>query len=133
MFYNFPFKHHNYPIGYFRNMLSPVLESAGFELVVAENATAALVLAAKGEMFDLIISDIEMPGLSGFDFAERVRAETSSWKDIPMLALTSHTTEEDRKRGRAAGFDAYIAKFDKSELLAAVSGTLGIQHEGDTA
>lgn len=116
---------------FFRNMLTPVLRAAGYELVVAENATAALVLMSKGEMFDLIISDIEMPGLSGFDFAERVRADDSIWKDVPLLALTSHTTEEDKKRGQAVGFNAYIAKFDKTALLGAVSRTLGI--EGDTA
>ena len=57
-----------------------------------------------------IISDIEMPEVNGFQFAEQV--QNSRHKHIPMIALTSHATE--RRGGKDAGFEEYVAKFDRN-------------------
>jgi two-component system chemotaxis sensor kinase CheA len=62
-----------------------------------------------------------MPGMSGFDFARKVRAGDSKWKNIPLVALSSHATAHDLDRGKAAGFNDYIAKFDREALLRSIS------------
>lgn len=108
---------------FFRNMLKPLLDVAGYEVTVCENADDAFRHHEKGVAFDLIISDIEMPGANGFEFAQAVRA-SESWKKTPLIALTSHTTQEDMDRGRRVGFDGYIPKSDRDALLDAISKTL---------
>jgi len=81
------------------------------------------VLREQGYDFDMIISDIEMPGMSGFDFATAVRAD-GRWYNIPMIALSSHATEKDFERGRQVGFNDYVAKFDRDSLLQTIASTL---------
>lgn len=108
---------------FFRNMLTPLLSIAGYDVTSMEHAHDALKLCDKGQNFDLIISDIEMPDMNGFEFAEKVRDETS-WKDTPMVALSSHATEKDIERGISVGFTEYVAKFDRDKLLSTLSDTL---------
>jgi two-component system chemotaxis sensor kinase CheA len=88
-----------------------------------ENANDALALCEAGEDFDVIVSDIEMPGMSGFDFAQAVRAD-GRWQATPMIALSSHATEKDFERGRQVGFNDYVAKFDRDSLLTTIATTL---------
>lgn len=109
---------------FFRNMISPLLCAAGYEVTTMEGPTDALGLRKQGETFDIIISDIKMPEMSGFEFAQQVKTTDSNWKDIPMVALTSHATPEDIERGIEAGFNKYVAKFDKDTLLSTISQTL---------
>ena len=113
---------------FFRNMLAPLLSVAGYQVVSAEGGKEALRMCDTGEKFDLIISDIEMPGMSGFDFAEKVKSDGSGWRNVPLVALSSHATPQDLDRGRAAGFDDYVAKFDRDALLKSVAQT--IEHTG---
>lgn len=110
---------------FFRNMLCPVLTVAGYDVVAVESPMKALALSEKGDRFDLIISDIEMPEMNGFDFASRVRS-SKEWQDIPMVAMTSHSTPEDIDHGYKAGFDRYIAKFDRETLLDTINRTLAL-------
>jgi len=91
-----------------------------------ESAGRALDLQEAGEEFDVIISDIEMPGMNGFEFAETVRS-AGSWRNTPMVALSSHATPQDLDRGREVGFTDYIAKFDRDALLTTLSATIGLQ------
>ena len=107
---------------FFRNMLAPILGVAGYSVQTAEHPIEAMDLLEKGEMFDAIISDIEMPEMNGFEFAEKLKG--SKWANTPMIALTSHTTDKDVARGRAVGFEEYVAKFDRETLLNALSETL---------
>ncbi len=109
---------------FFRNMLSPLLKMAGYNVTVLDNAMHALKMREKGESFDLIISDIEMPEMDGFEFAQQVRSEESEWKNLPLVALTSHDTPEDMERGNVVGFNKYVAKFDRDQLLNTLSQTL---------
>jgi len=106
---------------FFRNMLSPILGIAGYQVVSANSAQDALALCSAGEKFDIIISDIEMPGMSGYEFAQKVRADDSKWKNIPLVALSSHATAQDLDRGKTAGFNDYVAKFDRDALLRSIS------------
>ena len=111
---------------FFRNLLTPLLSVAGYDVTAVENANEALALCEAGEDFDVIVSDIEMPGMSGFDFAEAVR-HGSRWSGIPMVALSSHASPRDLDRGRQAGFTDYVAKFDRDALLYTLQQTLSEQ------
>jgi len=108
---------------FFRNLLTPLLSVAGFDVTTVESANEALTLCDAGEDFDVIVSDIEMPGMNGFEFAERVRGATR-WQDTPLVALSSHASPRDLDRGRQAGFTDYVAKFDRDALLYTLSQTL---------
>ncbi|WP_096703285.1 chemotaxis protein CheW [Magnetospirillum sp. 15-1] len=108
---------------FFRNLLTPLLSVAGYEVISVDGADKALALRERGDEFDAIISDIEMPGMSGFEFAQAVRAD-GRWGTIPMVALSSHATEKDFERGRTVGFNDYIAKFDRDALLQTLATTI---------
>jgi two-component system chemotaxis sensor kinase CheA len=108
---------------FFRNLLTPLLSVAGYDVTTSESGNEAMALCEAGADFDLIVSDIEMPGMSGFEFAEAVR-RNSRWRDKPLVALSSHTSPEDLERGRSAGFNDYIAKFDRDALLQILQETL---------
>ena len=108
---------------FFRNMLTPLLKIAGYDVHTVDSASEALSLCEAGERFDVIVSDIEMPGMNGFDFAEKVKTD-GPWQDTPMVALSSFSSQRDLERGRAAGFTDYVAKFDRDALLNTLSHTL---------
>ncbi|SCA57814.1 Chemotaxis protein cheA [Candidatus Terasakiella magnetica] len=111
---------------FFRNLLTPILSVAGYTVTTAEGAKKALELRSAGAVYDAIVSDIEMPDMNGFEFAEAVRSDTR-WNDIPMVALSSHATEADFERGREVGFNDYCAKFDRDALLQTLAETLAVQ------
>jgi two-component system chemotaxis sensor kinase CheA len=104
---------------FFRNMLAPVLRTAGFGVTVAESAAEAMAILGAGAGFDAVVSDIEMPGMDGFQFAEALRAD-KRFRALPIIAVSALCTPADIKRGRNAGFDDYVAKFDRPSLIAAV-------------
>ncbi|MBL8689590.1 MAG: chemotaxis protein CheW [Rhodospirillaceae bacterium] len=108
---------------FFRNMLTPLLSVAGYEVTSAESADQALQMQEAGVEIDVIVSDIEMPGTDGFAFAEAVRSH-GRWREKPMVALTSRTSPGDLDRGRVVGFSDYVAKFDRDSLLKSLSQTL---------
>ncbi len=116
---------------FFRNMLSPLLSVAGYDVTTAENPIRALELQEKGKEFDVIISDIEMPEMSGYEFVEKVRKQQGAWQATPMVALTSHATKNDIERGMALGFTRYVAKFDRDTLLTTLSQTLAEQRNAE--
>ncbi len=108
---------------FFRNMLTPLLSVAGYEVTTLESPIDALKLCDNGMQFDLIVSDIEMPVMNGFEFAQKIKSH-GQWQDTPIVALTSHATPQDIDRGHQVGFEKYIAKFDRDTLLNALSQTL---------
>jgi len=101
---------------FFRNMLAPVLKSAGYNTCVCASAEEALRLLEAGEHVDVLISDIEMPEVNGYELAERLTS-SARWKHLPVIALSSHADADAIERGRQAGFHDYVAKFDRSGLL----------------
>ena len=101
---------------FFRYMLQPFLNMAGYDVTVTSGPKGALGLCDNGFDFDLIISDIEMEEMDGLTFAETVKGQTR-WRDIPMVALSSRATPQDREKGFSKGFSAYVAKSDRSALL----------------
>jgi two-component system, chemotaxis family, sensor kinase CheA len=112
---------------FFRNLLAPLLTVAGYDVTTVDSADRALGLCDAGVDFDVIISDIEMPGMNGFQFAKTVRDGTTRWQKTPIVALSSHTTPSDLDRGREVGFSDYVAKFDRDALLTTLSETLSLQ------
>lgn len=104
---------------FFRNLLSPLLASAGYRVTMVESATEALQLKENGEVFDVIVSDIEMPEMDGITFASTLK-DDSQWGHTPIIALSSHTNPEVIARGRAAGFRDYVAKFDREGLIESI-------------
>lgn len=115
---------------FFRNMLKPILTVAGYKVTAVNSPAAALKLMDDGHSFDLIISDIEMPDMNGFDFAKTIR-DGSRWKDVRLIALSALSSERDINRGYEAGFNDYVAKFDKQTLLRSLAQQFNI--EGDAA
>lgn len=113
---------------FFRNMLAPVLGTAGYKVTAVENAEQALALRDEGITFDAIVSDIEMPGISGFEFASMIKAD-ERWGDTPIVAISAHGTSDDFERGRAVGFSDYVVKMDRGALLRSLTETLSVYGE----
>jgi len=88
-------------------------------VTAATDGKAALALVEKGGGFDLVVSDIEMPEMDGFAFAEALRADPRHG-DLPVIALASVISAEAVERGRQAGFHDFVAKFDRQGLIAAL-------------
>jgi two-component system chemotaxis sensor kinase CheA len=108
---------------FFRNLLAPQLSAAGFDVTAVDSPDRALMLCEQGEEFDIIVSDIEMPGMSGFEFCEMVK-RNGRWQNVPMVALSSHASARDLEKGRAVGFDDYVAKYDRDGLVHTLNSTL---------
>ncbi len=105
---------------FFRHLLVPSLSAAGYDVTTANDAENALAMRDAGQLFDAIISDIEMPGMDGNCFARKVR-EGGPWSKLPMVALSGR---DDAKAGRDAGFTDYIRKFERETLLTSLEQCL---------
>ena len=108
---------------FFRNLLAPLLGTAGYEVTAAEDGRQAIALCEAGQEFEVIVSDIDMPGMDGFSFAEAVR-RSERWRDVPLIALSARTSAADMSRGRAAGYTDYVPKSDREGLLETLAQTL---------
>ena len=108
---------------FFRQMLIPTLSAAGYQVSTVNSAERALALQDAGVRFDVIVSDIEMDGLGGLDFARRVRAG-GPWAALPLVALSGRAAPADIAAGHAAGFTEYVAKLERAALLSALQRCL---------
>jgi len=108
---------------FFRSLIIPALAAEGYHVTAVDNPVAALAMRAAGRMFDLILSDIEMPEMDGLAFVQEIRAR-GPWANLPVIALSSRSSPEAIEKGRRAGFDNYISKFDKRTLVEAVAAEL---------
>jgi two-component system chemotaxis sensor kinase CheA len=104
---------------FFRNMLAPVLKATGYDVTTAAGGEETLALLQKGRRFDVILTDIDMPGMSGFDLAERLHNDPRT-AGVPIIGLSSMISQEFIERGRQVGFHDYVAKFDRQGLIAAL-------------
>ncbi|HEX3560796.1 MAG TPA: response regulator [Pyrinomonadaceae bacterium] len=89
-------------------MLAIMMRFAGYEVTTALSAPEAFD-AARREQFDVIVSDIGMPGMNGYQLAEALRA-LPEYAHIPLVAVTGFTMYDDRERARASGFDGFVTK-----------------------
>jgi two-component system chemotaxis sensor kinase CheA len=102
-----------------------ILESAGYEVDIATSGEEAFEKARRTR-YALFLVDIEMPGMDGFTFIERTRADPAL-RDIPAILVSSRASPEDRRRGDEVGALDYMVKseFDQGALLARIRGQLG--------
>jgi two-component system chemotaxis sensor kinase CheA len=104
---------------FFRNMLAPLLNAAGFAVTSAASATDALALLRDGRRVDVVITDIDMPGMDGFELTSAMRRDPRT-AAMPVIGLSSLVSAEAAERGRQVGLHDYVAKFDRQGLVAAV-------------
>jgi len=106
-----------------REAVQAYLEDSGFAVEVASNAHDGLELAHQ-KLPDLVITDIMMPQVDGYQFLKQLR-EDPQFKTLPVVFLTARGMTADRIQGYNAGVDAYISKpFDPDELVAVVTNLL---------
>lgn len=102
-------------------MLAALLRLSGYDVSVASSAPEALE-AASEKRFDVVVSDIGMPGMNGYELARALRARPE-YAAVPMVAVTGFAMYDDRDRAVEAGFNAHLSKpIDPSELTRAVMG-----------
>lgn len=104
-----------------RNMLRTMLELAGFAVTTAVNGIEALQMSQR-ETFDAVVSDIEMPGMNGFELTKRLRS-MPAFENLPIILVTSLESDDDRRRGMEAGASAYIVKsnFEQGNLIETIN------------
>lgn len=104
-----------------RTLEKNIMEAAGYEVKLATDGEEALALLVTEGLPDLIVSDVNMPRLDGFELTSRVRQD-KRYADIPVILVTSLDSPADKARGIEVGADAYIvkSKFDQGNLLETV-------------
>lgn len=100
-----------------RTLLKNILETAGYQVITAVDGTDAYI-RAKNSDFDLIVSDVDMPRMNGFELSAKIRSD-KKLGEIPIVLVTALESHEDRERGIESGANAYIVKssFDQGNLL----------------
>jgi len=115
-----------------RNLIRRILESAGYQVIDAENAMEGIEKANKFKP-DLILMDINLPDLDGFTAVTRIRS-FSHLGTVPIIALTARTVSDDRERARAIGCDSYLNKpVDFDELITEVDRHISAGHQRQNA
>jgi two-component system chemotaxis sensor kinase CheA len=104
---------------FFRELLAPLIRAAGYQVVAVASAADALAALKSGTHFDLVVTDVEMPEMDGFALAEAMRAMPDA-AATPIIALAAMVSAETIERGRAVGFHDFVAKFDRTGLIAAI-------------
>ncbi len=100
-----------------RTLLKTILESAGYDVKTAVDGIDAITSLNAGN-FDLVVSDVDMPRLNGFDLTAKIRSDRKL-SELPVILVTALESREDKERGVDVGANAYIVKssFDQSNLL----------------
>ena len=103
-----------------RALLKNILETAGYRVTTAVDGVDAFT-ALKADIFNLVVSDVEMPRMDGFDLTTKIRAD-QYLKEIPVVLVTALDSQEQRKHGVDVGVSAYFVKsrFEQSNLLETV-------------
>jgi two-component system chemotaxis sensor kinase CheA len=106
---------------FFQKLLVLLLKKAGHEVQVASDGEQALQMASQAQVpFDLIISDIEMPRMNGFELAKSIR-KIDRYAATPMMAVSSRADDKYREQGMASGFDLYMEKLKPDHFLTAIT------------
>ena len=112
--------------------LRDILELSGFAVLTARHGLEGLAVL-QSRVPDLIVSDINMPRMDGYQFYDRVRAQ-SEWVSVPFIFLTAKSEKLDVRRGKSLGADDYITKpFEEADLLVAVQAKLNRRAQLDAA
>ena len=113
-----------------QEIAATILEEQGFSVDVADDGTVAVekVKTADGDRYDIILMDIQMPRMDGYEATRRIRALNDKAKsNIPIYAMTANAFEEDRQKALDAGLNGHIAKpIDIPNLMAVLKEALQI-------
>jgi CheY-like chemotaxis protein len=110
-------------------LVRTILELGGYDTFLAVNGLDG-VNAARKQKPDLILMDMALPEMDGWDATQRIREDPET-AHIPMIALTVHTLPRERKRALDAGVDAYLSKpYDAAQLFQLVESTLKNRNKG---
>lgn len=114
---------------FFRRQVKKFIKSEGFQIVEAEDGVDGWnkLNEANGSI-SLVVSDIEMPNMNGFELCSRMR-EDNRFNKLPVIALTSLSDPADVERGRVVGFNDYQVKMDKASLISSIHNLLKISQQ----
>jgi two-component system chemotaxis sensor kinase CheA len=102
---------------FFRNQIKDFIEAVGYNVIAAEDGMIAWnLLQEHGEKVDLVITDIEMPNLDGYDLTNKIRHD-NRFTELPIIAVTSMARNEEIAKGKAVGINEYQIKLDKEKLI----------------
>jgi len=104
---------------FFRDMLAPLIKAAGYQVIAAASAADALAAIKSGVRVDVVVTDIEMPDMDGFELAAALR-DNPATAALPVIALSAMVSTDAIERGRQVGFHDFVAKFDRTGLIAAI-------------
>lgn len=105
---------------FYRNQVRASLEQAGFRILEGVDGIDAFrVLEANIETIGMVVTDIEMPNMDGFELTRRIK-DSPRFSHLPVIALTTRAAEEDVARGKAAGVEEYHIKLDRERLVECV-------------
>jgi two-component system, chemotaxis family, sensor kinase CheA len=104
---------------FFRDLLAPLIKAAGYRVTAVASAAQALATIKSGARIDIVVTDITMPGMDGFELAQTLR-ENPDTAATPIIGLSAMVSPEAIERGRVVGLHDFVAKFDRAGLVAAI-------------
>ncbi|GJE55586.1 MULTISPECIES: hybrid sensor histidine kinase/response regulator [Methylobacterium] len=106
---------------FFRNLLTPVLKAAGYDVATAAGADEAIARLKADPEISVVVADLEMPGRSGFDLVAEMRKGGGRISALPVIALSGAIGPDSVTRARTLAISDLVAKFDRSGLVAALA------------
>jgi two-component system, chemotaxis family, sensor kinase CheA len=106
-------------VPFFRNMLAPMLTAAGYLVTAIGSCAEAIALMQSGQSFDVVITDMDMPGMKGLELVGALRSNSGT-ADLAVIGLSSVISPEALERGKREGLTRCFAKFDRRGLIAAL-------------
>lgn len=111
--------------GFFRTQVRKMFESKNYKVIDCEDGQIAWdLLRSEQEKFDIVVTDIEMPNMNGFEFCHHIKSD-DRFKHLPVIALTSLAATSDMQRGIEVGIDDYQIKMDREKLLNSIQNFVG--------
>lgn len=101
---------------FFKNLMIPLFSLSGFQIVMVDNGVEGLKVLEEDKNFNAVVTDIEMPEMDGYEFAQEIR-KRSSLVHMPIIALSSKVSEEDVQHGIECGFTSHLSKTDQKVIL----------------
>lgn len=111
----------------FRDMVCLLMEKMGYKVIEAENGKVCLEKLKKGHIPDLILLDIMMPEMNGWETFDRIK-ENTFWEDIPIVFLTVRKDDIAKNTGKFLGEDYITKPFDVTDLKRRIDNVLKINH-----
>jgi two-component system chemotaxis sensor kinase CheA len=113
---------------FFRNQVKGYMTEVGYNVLEAEDGMEAWnLLHEKGDIISMLVTDIEMPNMNGFELTQRIRS-SDLYSQLPIIALTTLASEEDVSKGKSVGVNEYHIKLDKERLMVSVHDYMKKMH-----